>query len=756
MSLFRSAAEISSSVPESRSEEHDCGDKALINQSRNTDGHATLMTSALLEFYCASRAVDILNAHKDSHGQFTRDSPEVQYLAKQIFAYKSQFLSSHGVMAGGIDGEEWRATRQYYRDSLDILAATALEGVNLSGQAGRPPSTAVGNDFRAQKHSVIKQLITESDTPRQRDTTAEYKPVWELQKLIPRGEKQCTLLETHFDLNSLLGASPDTLRQRDATAEYKPIWELQKLIPRGEKQGTLFETHFDLNSLLGASPALFPCTPAYLPFLSIQTEVATDRSSRYTAEFSEVRVLGRGSFGEVYHVRHHIDGQNYAVKKIPLSQRRLGLLRKGGLRYLEHIMKEIRTLARLEHPHVVRYYGAWLEHAQTPSDKHSIKKGHHSPSGLQMHRQALPDQVSAGEKSFGVVFENSAGHMFESGSRSTASGPDDGGDDVESIPRDLSNFSQDFTSSLGGTDGDIFTDGLSENPSKLQLKRSTRSGSQAPAIVLHIQMSLHPLTLNTYLNPQTSGKPRNDSLSSRRHCFHLVPSLKIILGILSGVEYLHQKGVVHRDLKPANIFLTSRDGETDICLKCKSNLKGDIDSTLLPRIGDFGLVADISHCSESNSPGAIATRDSRLPYQHVGTEFYFPMLNRPSSHNGHGSSNSTRPAAGHVIDEKLDVFALGVILFELLYPLKTKMERQLVMCDLTRNKSHTSAVLPVDFETKVDCGSFTVTGGSSVAKSLSTCIKGMLEPNSRERWQCNDVRRFLESLLVSITQNSCN
>lgn len=758
MSLFRSTAEISSSEPKSNSEERSHEDKAPINKSRvpansgildasnplaesqdnlydNTvlesdhglgealdlgaDRHGTLMASALLEFYCASRAVDILNNHKDSHGQFTRDSPEAQYLAKQMFAYKSQFLSSHGVMAGGIDGEEWRSARQIYRDSLDILGTAALEGVNLSGQARHSSPGAVDNDFRVQKNSVIKQFITESAMSRQRDTTAEHKPVWELQKLIPKGEQQRTLLETHFD-------------------------------------------HFDRSSLLGASPAFFPCTPAYLPLLNTQTEVAVDRSSRYAVEFSEIRVLGRGSFGEVYQARNHVDGQNYAVKKIPLSQKRLGLLRKGGLRHLEHIMKEIRTLARLEHPHVVRYYGAWLEHAQTPADMHSIKNRHHSPPGLQGRRQALPDQISAGEKSFGVVFEDSGGHMFEHSSKSIASQPDDDGDDVESIHRDLSNFSQDFTSSLGETDGGIFTDGRSENPSKLQLKRSTRSGSQAPATVLHIQMSLHPLTLNAYLNYQTSAEKRNGSLSSRRHCFHLVSSLKIILEILSGVEYLHRQGVVHRDLKPANIFLASRDGENDICLKCKS--KGVINSILLPRIGDFGLVADISRCSESHSPGAIATRDSHIPSQHVGTEFYYPMLKRPSSPNGHGSPNSTRPAtsskqsfndSGHIIDEKLDVFALGVILFELLYPLKTKMERQLVMCDLTRNRNHTAAILPADFETKVDCGSFTATGGCSVAESLVTCIKGMLEPSSRERWQCNDVRRFLESLL-SVAENPSN
>ena len=39
---------------------------------------------------------------------------------------------------------------------------------------------------------------------------------------------------------------------------------------------------------------------------------------------------------------------------------------------------------------------------------------------------------------------------------------------------------------------------------------------------------------------------------------------KIALGILSGLEYLHQKGIIHRDLKPANI-LVNKDCTTKVC-----------------------------------------------------------------------------------------------------------------------------------------------------------------------------------------------
>jgi translation initiation factor 2-alpha kinase 3 len=62
-----------------------------------------------------------------------------------------------------------------------------------------------------------------------------------------------------------------------------------------------------------------------------------------------------------------------------------------------------------------------------------------------------------------------------------------------------------------------------------------------------------------------------------------------------------------------------------------------------PRIGDFGLVGALED-PEASAPGAIAKA--------VGTEFY-------------------RPARVSSINPKLDVFALGVVLFELLREFRT-------------------------------------------------------------------------------------
>nr|CAB3487479.1 unnamed protein product [Digitaria exilis] len=80
-------------------------------------------------------------------------------------------------------------------------------------------------------------------------------------------------------------------------------------------------------------------------------------NSRYLNDFEELRSLGQGGFGRVALCQNKLDGRQYAVKKIRLKDRSPQVNEK----ILRFVLREVATLSRLQHQHVVRYYQAWVE-----------------------------------------------------------------------------------------------------------------------------------------------------------------------------------------------------------------------------------------------------------------------------------------------------------------------------------------------------------------------------------------------------------
>ncbi|GMS86299.1 hypothetical protein PENTCL1PPCAC_8474 [Pristionchus entomophagus] len=75
-----------------------------------------------------------------------------------------------------------------------------------------------------------------------------------------------------------------------------------------------------------------------------------DFQSKFLNEFTVTGLLGEGGFGEVFEVENQLDCGKYAVKRIAVDPREL-----------ETDLREVRAMALLDHPHIIRYHGTWVE-----------------------------------------------------------------------------------------------------------------------------------------------------------------------------------------------------------------------------------------------------------------------------------------------------------------------------------------------------------------------------------------------------------
>jgi serine/threonine-protein kinase len=106
-------------------------------------------------------------------------------------------------------------------------------------------------------------------------------------------------------------------------------------------------------------------------------------------------------------------------------------------------------------------------------------------------------------------------------------------------------------------------------------------------------------------------------------------ALNVIRQILRGLEHAHAAGIVHRDLKPDNIMLVERDGVADVV-----------------KILDFGI-AKVTEPLSGRGAGATALTQAGMIF---GTPEYL----------------SPEQALAEVVDPRADIYAAGVILFEML------------------------------------------------------------------------------------------
>ncbi|XP_061171339.1 eukaryotic translation initiation factor 2-alpha kinase 3-like [Saccostrea echinata] len=464
------------------------------------------------------------------------------------------------------------------------------------------------------------------------------------------------------------------------------------------------------------------------------TEKRTDEyESRYKTDFEQLQVLGKGGFGIVFEARNKVDECCYAIKRITLPINEVSRLK---------MKREVFALAKLDHPGIVRYFQAWEETPpvgwQENKDQEMFESEcismptpcnsttHFAPKdpnthdsihlelndgirekstinqfggGINDDRYIITSNERAGgsqefsvstkslswEKSedsrrlfgqrieeesssldvefnldvsddsddsgsfanttvpfskltnphtenendsFSIVFEDS-GCADKSGksSRSSSSGGIVFQDDSNHSNR----YIVDIPSESGGSRPKTLSlsDQKSHSARKLQLDKSTPTQRS----YLYIQMQLcRRETLKDWLCASTC-EPRSSEV------------IWDMFGqIVSAVEYVHNSGLMHRDLKPSNIFFSYDE---------------------VIKIGDFGLATDLTEeiedCSADSNPFRKHTAQ-------VGTTLYM----------------SPEQMAGKPYGPKVDIFSLGMILFEMLYFFNTQMERVRTLMEIKK------------------------------------------------------------------------
>ena len=218
-----------------------------------------------------------------------------------------------------------------------------------------------------------------------------------------------------------------------------------------------------------------------------------------------------------------------------------------------------------------------------------------------------------------------------------------------------------------------------------------------PNIAKIYEAGIDPQSQSPYFAMEyVDGQELSDYVSDQN--LSISDRLELIAKLCDAIQHAHAKGVIHRDLKPANVLVTP-DGE--------------------PKVLDFG----VARATDSNTKGAtLQTNMGQL----IGTLYYM----------------SPEQALGDImnLDTRSDVYALGVVLYEVLtgeipYNLKDKPIHEIVRTIQETNPTRLSNHDP------------------SLKGDIEIIVGKALEKDKDQRYQSvaefsSDIRRSLSNLPI--------
>jgi len=462
------------------------------------------------------------------------------------------------------------------------------------------------------------------------------------------------------------------------------------------------------------------------PTLAFAGKIEATEYPRFQREYKALRLLGRGAFGEVWHSQRLSDGKEFAVKVVRY--------RAGGNRqHEEHALREAQMLAMMNHPNILHYHGAWIE---TPCSACSTVAGT-TPSGTSscpsspplvvvapppspaFHQRLPPGKFGGLEPDSGNESDISYGNSMEgtlTGGVVFLEFQDDDEDPVEAAsagkaataspepPQIATGFRASPPMPLQSPTGAGTP--ASVPPPPIFRRQRSLSGAASSCeddtirdniATLYIQVELcRDETLQGWIlkrNTQVAAiastclKTASDDVDAQSVAAATAActpwakgATRIFIQCLRALGHLHAKDCVHRDVKPSNILFARGDGSCAV------------------RLGDLGLAKVIgdepSGCppTPQHTPGSPRAMNGAVTP--CGGGAGGRVRSGPRCETvGTPSYASPEQLAGKPVGAATDVYALGLVLAELLCPVSTQMERATVLEALRAQRELPSATV---------------------------------------------------------------
>ena len=363
-------------------------------------------------------------------------------------------------------------------------------------------------------------------------------------------------------------------------------------------------------------------------------------TGRFINNFGNIQLIDKGGFGTVFKAEHKIDGSYYAIKVIKVQ---IGL--DDDISKIEEV-QEIKMMMKVEHTNIVRYITCWFEfedpclfekrgRALSMDDPRSIPKQSSKNKQSSSNKKSTSNlknklQSNSNVSEYELVDNHNNDDIFLHkkinlyDEDNTSYSFSNGNSNINSYNNANIIFGEEDNIEFKGSCNEI-----QENENEQETTNSMRIPNNHSKNKLNPVKSSYPLYFYMQME-YCEGCPLSYYLQNRPSKSEENLILNIFIQMAKALSHIHNKGIIHRDLKPANIFINN-------CYKVK--------------IGDFGLAAE-----------------KKMTKDKVGTFLY----------------QSPEQLENKPYNEKVDIYALGLILLEMCLLFNTETERRVILLNVRK------------------------------------------------------------------------